>query len=175
MTKLSQKLDAVSKAKQAYVLARTTLEQRLRDQMREELSNLQTQIDIAVRYAIDSGESKASVMRALGTKDYNTVKASLERTQGVAEVVGADPYQHVYKVVDNILHVTWVDHGAEKYNGVASFNINKLEDGKLIFFGREKLWSEDYKVRNDAIAMLDGQTDGFYYDEVTRWLDGHTA
>lgn len=172
MSKPSQKLDAVSKAKQAYVLARTTLEARLREQMREELSNLQTQIDIAVRYAVDAGESKAAILRALGTKDYNTVKASLERTQGVAEVVGADPLGGVYSVEDNILHVTWMNHGDEKYNGVASFHITKLEDGKLMFFGRERLWNDDYTVRNDAIALLDGQTDGKYYDEVVAWL-GH--
>jgi hypothetical protein len=170
MTKLSARLDAVAKARQAYVVARATLEQRLRDQMREELSNLQTQVDIAVRYAFDTGESKAAIMRAMGTKDYNTMNSSLERTQGVAEIVGADPYAHVYKVVDNILHVTWINHGEEKYNGVASFNITTLEDGKLMLFGRERLWNDDYTVRNDAIALLDGQTDGKYYDEVVQWM-----
>jgi hypothetical protein len=170
VTKLSQKLDAVSKAKQAYVLAKTTLEARLREQMRSELANLQTQIDIAVRYAVDAGESKAAILRALGTKDYNTVKASLERTQGVAEVVGADPFAGIYRVEDNILYVNWDNHGTEKYNGVASFNITKLEDGTLMFFGRERLWNDDYTVRNDAIALLDGQNDGKYYDEVVAWL-----
>jgi hypothetical protein len=77
------RLDAVSKAKQAYVLAKSTLEQRLREQMKTELANIQTQMDIAVRYAFDAGESKADILRALGTKDYGTLNASLERTQGV--------------------------------------------------------------------------------------------
>ena len=95
MSKLSTRLDAVAKARQAYVVARTTLEQRLREQMRLELTNLQTQVDIAVRYAFDAGESKAAIMRAMGTKDYNTMNASLERTQGVAEVVGTDPLAEV--------------------------------------------------------------------------------
>lgn len=171
MTKLSQKLDAVSKAKQAYVLARTTLEARLREQMRAELANLQTQIDIAVRYAVDAGESKAAILRALGTKDYNTVKASLERTKGVAEVVGADPFADVYKLVDGVLYVNWVNHGDEKYNGQATFDIVKTDDGKTLLFARERLWNDDYTVRNDAVAVLDGQTDGRYYDEVMGWLN----
>lgn len=170
MTKLSQRLDAVAKARQAYVLARTTLEARLREQMREELANLQTQVDIAVRYAYDAGESKAAIMRAMGTKDYNTMNSSLERTQGVTEVRGNDPFGDIYRIEDGILHVNWVNHGDEKYNGVASFNIVKLEDGKLMFFGRERLWNDDYTVRNDAIALLDGQTDGKYYDEVIGWM-----
>jgi hypothetical protein len=171
MSKLSQRLDAVAKAKQAYVLARTTLEQRLREQMREELSNLQTQIDIAVRYAVDAGESKASILRALGTKDYNTVKASLDRTSGVAEIVGADPLGDVYSLFDNVLYVNWQNHGAEKYNGRATFDIKRLDDGKVLLIGREPLWNDDYTVRNDAIAVLDGRTDGYYYEEVVAWLD----
>lgn len=172
MTKLSKNLDAVSKARQAYVVARTTLEARLREQMREELTNLQTQVDIAVRYAFDAGESKAAIMRAMGTKDYNTMNGSLERTQGVAQIVGADPLAEVYRIEDGLLHVNWVGHGDEKYNGVASFNITKLEDGKLMLFGRERLWNDDYTVRNDAIALLDGQTDGKYYEEVVAWVRG---
>jgi hypothetical protein len=171
MSKLSQRLDAVAKAKQAYVLARTTLEQRLREQMREELANLQTQIDIAVRYAVDAGESKASVMRALGTKDYNTVKASLDRTSGVAEVVGADPLADVYSIFDDVLYVNWQNYGSEKYNGRATFDVKRLDDGKVLLIGREPLWNDDYTVRNDAIAVLDGRTDGLYYDEVVSWME----
>jgi len=170
MTKLSKNLDAVSKARQAFVVARTTLEARLREQMREELTNLQTQVDIAVRYAFDAGESKASIMRAMGTKDYNTMNASLERTQGVAQIVGADPLAEVYELVDGVLFVNYVNHGVDKFNGQASFEIKRLDDGKILLLARDSLWNEDYTVRNDAVAVLDGKTDGFYYEEVIEWL-----
>lgn len=170
MTKLSKNLDAVAKARQAYVVARTTLEARLREQMREELSNLQTQVDIAVRYAFNAGESKAAIMRAMGTKDYNTMNASLERTQGVAEVVGDDPLADVYQIVDGVLHVDWVNHGDERFNGKATFDIVTTDIGKTLLFARERLWNEDYTIRNDAVALLDGQTDGKYYDEAIEWL-----
>lgn len=170
MTKLSKNLDAVAKARQAYVVARTTLEARLREQMREELSNLQTQVDIAVRYAFNAGESKAAIMRAMGTKDYNTMNASLERTQGVAEVVGDDPLADVYQIVDGVLYVNWVNHGDERFNGKATFDIVTTDMGKTLLFARERLWNEDYTVRNDAVALLDGQTDGKYYEEVIAWI-----
>lgn len=173
MSKLSAKLDAVSKARQAYVLARATLEQRLREQMRDELTNLQTQVDIAVRYAVDAGESKAAILRAMGTKDYGTLKASLERTQGIAEVVGADPFADVYQLIDGVLHVNWVNHGDDKFNGQATFDVVKTDAGKTLLFARERLWNDDYTVRNDAVAVLDGQTDGKYYDEVIEWI--HSA
>lgn len=170
MAKLSARLDAVQKAKTAYVIARTTLEARLREQMREELSNLQTQIDIAVRYAVDAGESKANILRALGTKDYGTINASLERTQGVAEVVGADPLAEVYEIRDGYLCVNYVNHGPATMNGIAAFDIKHLEDGKILLLALDSLWNEDYTVRNDAVAVLDGKLDGYYYDEVIAWM-----
>ena len=143
MSKPSAKLDAVSKARQAYVLARATLEQRLRDQMRDELTNLQTQVDIAVRYAVDAGESKAAVLRAMGTKDYGTLKASLDRTQGVAEVVGADPLADVYRLEDDVLYVKYVNHGPDEFNGFAQFKVKQIDGGKILLLARESLWRNE--------------------------------
>jgi hypothetical protein len=171
MSKLSARLDAVAKARQAFVVARTTLEARLREQMREELTNLQTQVDIAVRYAFDVGESKARIMRAMGTKDYNTMNASLERTQGVAQIVGADPLGEVYSNAGfNLVAVNYVNHGVDKFNGSATFEYRTLDDGRLFFTARDPLWNDDYTVRNDAVAVLDGKADGFYYEEVCEWI-----
>ena len=174
MSKLSKSLNAVQKARQAFVVARTTLEARLREQMREELANLQTQVDIAVRYAYDSGESKASIMRAMGTKDYNTMNASLERTQGVAQIVGADPLADVYSLQvvgdDTYIQVDYVNHGDDKLNGKAIFEVKYLDNGGILLLADRPLWNEDYTVRNDAVAVLDGKTDGYYYEEVVDWL-----
>jgi hypothetical protein len=169
------RLDAVSKAKQAYVLARTTLENRLREQMRNELNNLQTQVDIAVRYAVDAGESKASILRALGTKDYGTINSSLERTQAVAEIKGTDPLDSVYGIEvtdegEQFFYATYVNHGSQRYNGKARFKIKKLDDGRLMFMALTPLWSDDYTVRNDAVVALDGKTDGDYYEEAVKWV-----
>lgn len=171
---MSVRLDAVAKSKQAYVVAKTTLEQELREKVRKELANLQTQIDIAVRYAIDGGESKADILRSLGTKDYGTINASLERTQGVTQAVGADPLGAVYFVLHtpegDKLEVNYVNHGPDKFNGFAVFDMQTFDDGRLFLTARDGLWNEDYTVRNDAVAVLDGKTDGYYYDEVVAWL-----
>lgn len=165
------RLDAVTKAKQAYVVAKATLEARLREQMREELANIQTQMDIAIRYAIDSGESKADVLRALGTKDYGTLNSSLARTNAVNEIVPDDPYAHIFTMMgDDTVVVSYDGHGPNKYSGEASFNIKKLDNGGYLFLSLDPLWNEDYTVRNDVVAVLDGKTDGFYYEELVQWL-----
>lgn len=166
------RLDAVSKAKQAYVLAKTTLENRLREQMREELLQLQTQIDIAVRYAIDHGEKRADVLRALGTKDYNTLMASLSRTQSVAEIVGDDPLDDIYTFdpLNNTLSVVYDKHGPAIISGAATFHVRKVLDGAVWFMPIEPLWNEDFTVKNEVVAALDNKQDGYYYEEALRWL-----
>lgn len=161
------RLSAVNKAKQAYVMAKTTLEQRLREQMRGELANLQAQIDIAVRFAHESGESKADIMRALGTTNYHTVNDCLKRTSGVTEVVGDSPYSWSDK---DTVTVSYDNHGPNGYSGEASFVVKKLDDGKYLFLSLDQLWSDDYKVRNDVVAVLDGKIDGFYYEDLVSWV-----
>jgi len=165
------RLDAVSKAKQAYVMAKTTLEQRLREQMKAELANIQTQIDIAVRMAYESGESKADILRAMGTSNYHSIYDSLKRTSGVTEIVGENPLDSVYSMMgSDVVVVNYDNHGPKGYSGEASFTVKKLDDGSYLFLSLDPLWSDDYRVRNDVVAVLDGVKDGFYYEELNEWI-----
>jgi len=166
----NSRLDAVTRAKQAYVVAKTTLEARLRDELRKEMANLQTQIDIAVRYAFDSGESKADILRALGTKFYGTLNESLERTRAVTEIVGRNPLDDAYSLDVDTVTVTYRDHGPNHVTGSAKFFVKKLDDGSYLFLSLDPLWSDDYKTRNDVVAALDGKNDGFYYEELVSWM-----
>lgn len=163
-------LDGVTKAKTAYVTAKTSLEARLREQLREELANLQTQVDIAVRMAYNSGQSKAEIMRALGTKDYHTVNACLARTEGVEEVKGDDPLDSVYSYEDGVLSVKYVNHGPRELTGEAQFEVQNFHDGSIMFFALTPLYNEDYSQRNLVAMVLDQKFDGFYHEEAERWL-----
>lgn len=172
-------LDAVTKAKTAHTIARTTLEARLREQLRNELANTQTQIDLAVRYAYNGGESKADILRALGTKDYHTLNASLERTSAVAEIIGDDPLDSIFERYtdgeygegDELIRVTYNNEGPNSYTGTAVFSITKLGGGQYLPAAITPLWNADYTVRNDVVAALDGVTSGYYYDQFKQWLD----
>lgn len=168
------KLDAVTKAKGAYALAKSTLEARLRDELREELRKLSSQLDIAIRYAYDDGHSKAEILRALGTKDFYTLKNSLERTQGVVEEAGVSPLDSVYSI-DAITKQLWVRydaHGPMEITDEAVFDVKVMDDGATWFMAATPLWSEDYAVRNDIVAALDGKQDGYYYEEALAWVNG---
>lgn len=167
---MSARLDAVSKAKQAYALAKSTLAIELRKKMDKELANLQTQLDISIRYAVDAGESKADILRALGTSSYNTIYESLARTSGVAEVVGTDPLDSVYELDGDTLRVTYRGHGPKQYSGDAVFTIKRLDANRIMLLSESPLYNEDFSVRNDVVACLDQKLDGFYFDEVSEWL-----
>jgi len=169
---MSKALDAVMKSKQAYVLAKSSLEARLRSRMDDELLNIRTQIDISIRYAFDLGESKADILRAMGTKDYHTVNISLERTRGVAQVVGLDPLDSVYSLSGEYVTANYINHGEKSYTGKASFTYKILDDGSYLFFAEDALWSDDYKTRNDVVAVLDGRNDGPYFEELSAWMAG---
>lgn len=165
-------LDAITKARSAYVLARATLEAKLREQLKQELSNLQTQVDLAVRYASNAGASKADMLRAMGIKDYGTLNASLERTQAVEEIVGEDPLDRVY-TFDSItgeFTATYTNHGPDRISGRATFDFRILQDRTKWFMSRDPLWSDDYTVRNDVVAALDNKQDGYYYEEALEWV-----
>ena len=166
----NRQLDAVTKAKSAYVIAKTTLEAKPREQLREQLANLKTQIDIAVRIAYNSGESKADIMRALGTKDFHTVNDSLARTQGVTEVVGDDPLDAMYSLTDDVLSVTYHEHGPSLISGYAEFRFKKFDDGTAWFMPLTPLWNESFTEKNNVVAALDGKQDGFYYEEALQWV-----
>tara|TARA_R110000803_G_scaffold78981_1_gene144338 strand:- start:399 stop:923 length:525 start_codon:yes stop_codon:yes gene_type:complete len=170
-------LDAVMQAKQRYVIAKTTLEQRLRDDLRKQLANMQSQIDIAVRYAYDGGANKAEILRSLGTKDYRTVYDSLERTQGVERVEGIDPLDslYTYDADGKRVFVSYIDHGPSHVTGEAVFDVRAMDDGTTWFMAAVPLWNEDYSVRNDVVAVLDGKQDGYYYDEAFAWMRGKLA
>ena len=166
------RLDAITKARSAYVLARTTLESNLREQLKKELLNLQTQVDIAVRYAFDSGASKADIQRALGTKDRNTLLKSLERTEGLVEVEGVDPLDNIYKFDPETgeFVAVYSNHGPLQITGSATFDFRILDDGTKWFMAKTPLWNEDFTVRNDVVAALDNKQAGDYYEEALEWV-----
>lgn len=165
-------MDAVAKARADLVLARTTLERRLREQLEDELSNLQARVDVAVRYAYEAGHSKGSIVNAMGSKYYGLVNDSLERTQGITEAEGADPLDLVYMYDPNTGHfsATYRDHGPDQITGEAMFQFKKLDDGTSWFFSKDPLYNSDYTQRNDVVDALDNRQDGYYYEEALGWV-----
>lgn len=172
LKKQSAYLDAVTKARTELVLAKATLEAKLREQLERDLANMQTRVDLAVRYAYDNGHSKAQILQAMGSKYYGIVNDSLERTEGVDEVKGIHPLASVYHLDMETMTLTvrYDNHGPDMISGEATFTYKVLDDGTEIFFSEDSLWNEDYTKRNDVVTALHNRTDGFYYEEALQWV-----
>jgi len=166
-------LDAVARARSEFVLARSTLEHELRQELEARLAALQMQLDITVRYAYDAGVPKAQILSAMGAKYYGMVNESLKRTEGVEEVKGVDPLDAVYAYdhEQSILSVQYVKHGPGEISGEARFDFRVFDDGSKMFLSKDPMYSEDYTIRNDVVAVLDQKQDGFYYDEAVEWIE----
>ena len=171
-SKTSAYLDAVTKARTELVMARATLESRLRQELEERLSNMEAQLDIAVRYAYDNGHSKGQILSAMGAKYYGMVNESLERTEGVVEVKGVSPLDSVYSFDFDTGEFTAVyhKHGSQGISGSATFDFRILDDGTKWFMSKTPLWSEDWTVRNEVVAALDNKQEGEYYEEALEWV-----
>lgn len=80
--------DRIRQAKRDLVDFKRDAESILRAELANRIATRQKIVDDAVRAAYDYGLSKAAIGRALGTKDYRTVQATLDRT------VPTDPAHH---------------------------------------------------------------------------------
>ena len=170
--KPSAHLDAVTKARSELVLAKATLEARLREELEEQLHNMQSRLDLTVRYAYDAGHSKAQILQAMGAKYYGIVNESLERTEGVDEIVGRDPLSLVYDydASARLLKVSYDNHGPSNISGSARFEVETMADGNILFVSNEPLWNEDYTQKNEVVSALSNKTDGYYYEEAVQWV-----
>ena len=170
--KTSAYLDAVTKARSELVMARATLESRLRQELEEKLANMEAQLDIAVRYAYDNGHSKGQILSAMGAKYYGMVNESLERTEGVVEVKGVSPLDSVYTfdLYTGEFTAIYDKHGPEQITGSATFDFRILDDGTKWFMSKTPLWNEDFTIRNDVVAALDNRQGGDYYEEALEWV-----
>ena len=175
--KPSAHLDAVTKARTELVMAKATLEARLREQLEEQLHNMQSRLDLTVRYAYDAGHSKAQILQAMGAKYYGIVNESLERTEGLEEIVGRDPLDSVYELDEarGALTVRYDEHGPSLVSGEATFEIKYMHDGTMLLFAHTPLWNEDYTQKNDVVAVLSNVNEGYYYEEAVAWLTSSSA
>ena len=72
--------DRIRQAKRDLMDFKRDAESILRAELANRVATRQKIVDDAVRAAYDYGLSKAAIGRALGTKDYRTVQATLDRT-----------------------------------------------------------------------------------------------
>jgi len=131
---------AVSKVRRAsdeYRVARDTLERQLREELTQRLGQLQAIRDNDVRVAFAMGVRKATLKRAIGSKDHNTLQNIL--TMG--GIIGGMPDSEM---------ITW--------NGVEAFTVNFVDYLGERVYGRlycEVVYTDDVVTGFDVVGGED--------------------
>lgn len=145
-----------------------TLEAQVRAQLKAELQEVQTAVDIAAATAYRAGASKAAVGRALGSQDYNTYNDSIER--GLSVVGNGSTNSGL--IMETYWHGNeqWVDviRGSEAATFKVGFTDDESESPWLIAI--TDLWSDEYTVKNQLVAELDMETGGDLFNEVMKYV-----
>lgn len=174
----SKEADFLKEAVEDFTELKNELEEKLRKQMQKELANASLQVDIAAAAFCRAGGAKIAAGRLMGTKDYNTYKASIERGNAVL----GEPAHEVHKDAENAPAETnwdadfdWIGDGTEPllrvtYLGdTAEFEVVSV-DGSLMFDSKTELWDDGYTKRNEAASGLDGVFFGNLYDQAVEFV-----
>lgn len=153
---LENTLEALAERRLAFKSYRESVEEELRKLRIEKLAAEQASIEHLVVKAMAEGATLGQVKRAYGTKDHRTIATIVTaRAAEIEALQNAKREEKVktgwFKVVDDLILV-------EREDGAARFTWTEVDD-KIMFTTEEPLWNEDYTVRNEAVALLDGKTE----------------
>ena len=143
-------VNKVRKASDEYRIARDTLERQLREELTQRLGQLQAIRDNDVRIAFAMGVKKATLKRAIGSKDHNTLQNIL--TMG--GVIGGLPESEM---------VSW--------NGVDAFTVNFVDYLGERVYGQlfcEVVYTDDVVTGFDIVG-------GAEHDSIRELLDRTTS
>lgn len=106
-------VNKVRAAADAYRNARDTLERQLREQLQHELSGMLAVRDNDVRVAYALGVKKATLKRALNSKDH----ATLQNILAASSFVGLPEREMITFMADDTFVVNYVDNNGERVYG----------------------------------------------------------
>lgn len=156
---LENTLEELAERRLAFKSYREGVEEELRKLRIEKLAAEQASIEHIIVKAMAEGATLGQIKRAYGTKDHRTIAnivtaraAEIEALQNAKreEKAATDWFSFGLPGDDRVTVVRDVD--------VAVYNWSEV-DGKIMFTTEEPLWNEDFTIRNEAVALLDGKTE----------------
>lgn len=154
---LEETLEELAEGRLAFRTRRARLDEELRAMRAEKLAAEQAAIEQIIVRAVAEGATLGQIKRAYGTKDHRTiagiVAARADEIQAIrdAREAKAKAERDWFILASDHVRVTLGEH-------VANFTWTTVDD-LLMFSTDESLWNDDYTVRNEAVALLDGKTE----------------
>lgn len=140
-----------------YKAYRAGVEAELRQIRQEKLSAELASIEHLVVRAMAEGATLGQVKRAYGTKDHRTISTIVSARASEIDALKAGqapagkPKAGWFTILDNSVRL-------REGSSQALFTWHEV-DGKLMFLTEEPLWNEDFTIKNEAVALLDGKAE----------------
>ena len=153
---LENTLEELAERRLAFKSYREGVEEELRKLRIEKLAAEQASIEHIIVRAMAEGATLGQIKRAYGTKDHRTIANIVAaRAMEIKALANARREEKAktdwFKLSDDLVLV-------EREDGAARFTWAEVDD-KIMFTTEEPLWNEDFTVRNEAVALLDGKTE----------------
>lgn len=153
---LEEILSELEDRRAAFKVYREKVEEELRLKRIEMLGAEQASIEHIIVRAMANGATIGQVKKAYGTKDHRTiatiVTARADEIEAVRRAaVEKKPAPNWFELYDGHATVT-------VGNDSADFEWSEV-DGDIMFFSGTPLWNDDFTIRNEAVALLDGKTE----------------
>ena len=156
---LEATLAELEERRSAFRHFRSQVDEDLRRLRIERLAAEQQAIDHLVFKAAAEGASLGAIKRAYGTKDHRTISdlvrdhsAEIEALKKAAVDAVSNPPEWLSVFDPTGFNVTLGEH-------MASFAASTMEDGLFLYTTANPLWNEDFTIKNEAVALLDGKTE----------------
>jgi hypothetical protein len=163
LTEKSEALDLVAERIADLKSAKRTLEADLREKMRQGLLDMEVKVNLAVRAAVDAGNTFAAVGRALGTKDYATVKRRYSATTELPQAKGSYKFT-LANLHDEFAFILDVEGHTTGVDAVQFADTNEVE-----LFAVENLYfDEALTEKNKAVEAIEAK--GEIYRKALEWL-----
>src|SRR5690606_33274713 len=122
----------------------------------EMLGAEQASIEHIIVRAVANGATIGQIKKAYGTKDHRTIASIVTARSNEIEAVRK-------AAVEKKPAPDWFElHDGRATvivgNDTADFEWSEV-DGSMMFFTDTPLWNDDFTIRNEAVALLDGKTE----------------
>lgn len=152
-------LQQLAERRLSFKAYRETIEEELRQLRLQKLAAEQASIDHLVAKAMAEGATLGQVKRAYGTKDHRTVANIVASRAAEIEAIRQSRITAKAKTQD------WFVLDAEDGTAVITIGEHQavyawfIVDGEYMFTTEVPLWNDDFTIKNEAVALLDGKTE----------------
>ena len=153
---LEEILSELADRRAAFKVYREKVEEELRLKRIEMLGAEQASIEHIIVRAVANGATIGQIKKAYGTKDHRTIASIVTARSSEIEAVRK-------AAVEKKPATDWFTLDGDRAlvelpTGAATFTWSEV-DGLFMFTTDEPLWNDDFTIRNEAVALLDGKTE----------------